>query len=276
MVAKHDDQRYPTGKVTLPMGYHAFHWEATDSAGNKADCQFVVAVDTKKCKSFTDDRSQDWLNNFKIEQTDRSCVNRDGATVRISCKDESKKMRFSTAMMDDDSAKYLSAINAHCKNGQWLDPTLIATCVETDESDYDDGGELMEYEDTDVIDDDFSDATQTPSVTKSENIPYDGDDDTDENEPNDQNSDYGNDSQNSDQPEDESDSNVNSGGTGGGGTVVIIIVLLTLFAIGGTIAFKRYKDNIKIAQNLGRTILSGKDNGGMNLGGDTNQAYSPM
>ena len=265
------------------MGYHSFHWEATDSSNNKADCQFVVAVDSKKCRSFGDDRSSDWKNNFQYEVTDKNCVNRDGATVKITCQESSKKLRFSNAGFDqdDDSAKYLSQINAHCKNGQWLDPTLIATCVETKEDDYDDGGAGYEYEDQDAIDDELdgyeyempTDRPETPEEKNSDD--YSDEDDEEEDKTDDDSSD--NDKQDSD--ETSSDTNdeqeVPTSG-GGGGTVVIVIILVTLFAVGGTIAFKRYKDNIKVAQNLGRTILSGKDNGGMNLGGDTNQAYSPM
>jgi len=180
---------------------------------------------------------------------------------------------------DDDSAKYLSQINAHCKNGQWLDPTLIATCVETKEDDYDDGGAGYEYEDQDAIDDEIDQyenemPTDRPETPENSDDQSDEDDDTDSDDDSDSSD---NDKQDSD--ETSSDTNdeqeVPSSG-GGGGTVVIVIILVTLFAVGGTIAFKRYKDNIKVAQNLGRTILSGKDNGGMNLGGDTNQAYSPM
>ena len=269
---------------TLPMGYHSFHWEATDSSNNKADCQFVVAVDSKKCRSFGDDRSSDWKNNFQYEVTDKNCVNRDGATVKITCQESSKKLRFSNAGFDqdDDSAKYLSQINAHCKNGQWLDPTLIATCVETKEDDYDDGGAGYEYEDQDAIDDEldgyeYEMPTDRPETPAENSDDYSDEDDEKEDEADGDSDSSDNDKQDSDETSsDTNDEQEVPASGGGGGTVVIVIILVTLFAVGGTIAFKRYKDNIKVAQNLGRTILSGKDNGGMNLGGDTNQAYSPM
>ena len=254
------------------MGYHSFHWEATDSSGNKADCQFVVAVDSKKCPSFQENRSQEWKNNFEYEVTDKSCVNRDGATVKITCKG-GKKLRFSNAMIDKNGKpKYLSQINAHCKNGQWLDPTLIATCEMTDEEDYDDYGVGKEFEDKDTIDDEIENKAYENYDDNSTSPPETPEEDNDEN-------DYDSDSsENAPSSEDEitnNDENLPETG-GSGGTVVVIIILVILASIGGIIAFKRYKDNIKIAQNLGRTILSGKDNGGMNLGGDTNQAYSPM